>query len=76
MNRWAPFSSRGYGDVARAEAPVTLRGYLLCVFAAFGGMLFGFDSGYVSGILGMDYFKQQFGREFWVPAVHTISDHI
>ena len=23
--------------LARVEAPVTLRGYLLCVFAAFGG---------------------------------------
>jgi hypothetical protein len=23
--------------IARVEAPVTLRGYLLCVFAAFGG---------------------------------------
>ncbi|XP_014561387.1 hypothetical protein COCVIDRAFT_33734 [Bipolaris victoriae FI3] len=45
----------------RVEAPVTLRGYLLCVFAAFGGILFGYDSGYINGVLGMSFFKQQFG---------------
>lgn len=33
--------------VDRVEAPVTMRGYLLCVFAAFGGILFGYDSGYI-----------------------------
>ena len=43
------------------EAPVTLKGYLLCVFAAFGGILFGYDSGYISGVLAMDYFKHTFG---------------
>lgn len=45
----------------RVEASVTLRGYLLCVFAAFGGILFGCDSGCINGVLGMLYFKQQFG---------------
>jgi sugar porter (SP) family MFS transporter len=50
------------GDVSRIEAPVTVRGYFLCVFAAFGGMLFGFDSGYISGVLAMNYFKYQFGH--------------
>ncbi|EMD63684.1 hypothetical protein COCSADRAFT_161071 [Bipolaris sorokiniana ND90Pr] len=45
----------------RVEAPVTLRGYLLCVFAAFGSILFGYDSGCINGVLGMLYFKQQFG---------------
>lgn len=47
----------------RAEAPVTMRGYALCVFAAFGGILFGYDSGYISGVLAMNYFKQEFGSE-------------
>lgn len=47
--------------VARVEAPVTLKAYLLCAFAAFGGILFGYDSGYISGVLGMNYFKYQFG---------------
>lgn len=40
MPRWAPSAAHRGGD-ARVEAPVTLRGYLLCVFAAFGGILFG-----------------------------------
>ena len=49
------------GDVSRVEAPVTVRGYFLCAFAAFGGILFGYDSGYISGVLDMDFFKYQFG---------------
>jgi hypothetical protein len=38
-----------------------VRGYLLCVFAAFGGILFGYDSGYINGVLAMNFFKQEFG---------------
>jgi len=53
--------THGDGAHDRIEAPVTLRGYLLCVFAAFGGILFGYDSGYINGVLGMNFFKQQFG---------------
>ncbi|WVQ98859.1 hypothetical protein IAU59_005990 [Kwoniella sp. CBS 9459] len=40
----------------RVEAPVTVKAYLLCVFASFGGVFFGYDSGYMNGVLGMDYF--------------------
>ncbi|KAJ6263067.1 hypothetical protein Dda_1626 [Drechslerella dactyloides] len=47
--------------ISRVEAPVTVRAYLLCAFAAFGGILFGYDSGYISGVLGMAYFKREFG---------------
>lgn len=50
------------GDVARIEAPVTVRGYMLCGFAAFGGILFGYDSGYINGVLGMAFFKKTFGH--------------
>ncbi|KAH6643803.1 MFS monosaccharide transporter-like protein [Boeremia exigua] len=60
MRGRARSANRG-GGVDRVEAPVTLRGYLLCVFAAFGGILFGYDSGYISGVLAMNAFKQQFG---------------
>lgn len=43
-------------DVNRIEAPVTLKAYLMCAFASFGGIFFGFDSGYISGVMGMKYF--------------------
>jgi sugar porter (SP) family MFS transporter len=42
-------------DVNRIEAPVTLKAYMMCAFAAFGGIFFGYDSGYINGVLGMDY---------------------
>ncbi|KAF1835653.1 general substrate transporter [Decorospora gaudefroyi] len=60
MARWASSTAKG-GTRDRVEAPVTVRGYLLCVFAAFGGILFGYDSGYINGVLAMNFFKQEFG---------------
>lgn len=63
MAPWAPSASSRGGALARVEAPITLRGYLMCVFAAFGGILFGYDSGYISGVLGMNFFKQEFGSK-------------
>ncbi|KAE9975136.1 hypothetical protein BLS_002741 [Venturia inaequalis] len=42
-------------DVSRVEAPVTFKAYMMCAFASFGGIFFGYDSGYISGVLGMDY---------------------
>ncbi|KAK9241721.1 general substrate transporter [Lipomyces tetrasporus] len=42
-------------DVTRVEAPVTFKAYLMCAFAAFGGIFFGYDSGYISGVMGMNY---------------------
>lgn len=41
-------------NAQRVEAPVTVKAYLLCVFASFGGIFFGYDSGYMGGVLGMD----------------------
>jgi len=43
-------------DTGRIEAPVTLKAYMMCAFAAFGGIFFGYDSGYINGVLGMKYF--------------------
>ncbi|KAK2735927.1 hypothetical protein FQN57_001067 [Myotisia sp. PD_48] len=51
----------GTSDVNLVEAPVTIRAYLLCAFASFGGILFGYDSGYINGVLGMPYVKEHFG---------------
>ncbi|PWY83410.1 putative MFS monosaccharide transporter [Aspergillus heteromorphus CBS 117.55] len=52
--------AEGTVDVLRVEAPVTIKTYLMCAFAAFGGIFFGFDSGYISGVLGMRYFIETF----------------
>lgn len=49
----------GSADVNRVEAPVTLKAYMMCAFAAFGGIFFGYDSGYISGVMGMKYFIHQ-----------------
>jgi sugar porter (SP) family MFS transporter len=43
-------------NLDRIEAPVTWRAYAMCVFASFGGMFFGYDSGYIGGVQGMKYF--------------------
>lgn len=34
----------------------------MCAFAAFAGMLFGYDSGYISSVLGMKEFKLDYGH--------------
>lgn len=46
----------------RIEAPVTFKAYVMCAFAAFAGVLFGYDSGYISSVLGMNEFKKQYGH--------------
>jgi MFS family permease len=58
-------------DTERIEAPVTMKAYLMCVFAAFGGFFFGYDSGYISGVLGMDYFIHKFEHLPYPPATPT-----
>ncbi|KAI4603253.1 hypothetical protein KJ359_006046 [Pestalotiopsis sp. 9143b] len=47
---------QGTTDVARTEAPVTIKAYLICAFAAFGGIFFGYDTGWMSGVMAMPYF--------------------
>lgn len=49
-------TSPGGVDAVRVEAPVTFKTYLMCAFAAFGGIFFGFDSGYINGVLNMNAF--------------------
>ncbi|OAL32662.1 hypothetical protein AYO20_07820 [Fonsecaea nubica] len=43
-------------DVNRIEAPVTWKAYLICAFASFGGIFFGYDSGYINGVNGVELF--------------------
>lgn len=55
----------GTTDINRIEAPVTVRAYLIVAFAAFGGIFFGYDTGWMGGVLGMDYFIHQYtGAEY------------
>lgn len=55
----------GTTDVGRVEAPVTFRAYLIVAFAAFGGIFFGYDTGWMGGVLAMPYFiKQYTGLEY------------
>jgi len=56
----APDDIAATADIERVEAPTTWKSYLMCVFAAFGGVFFGFDSGYISGVLAMPYFIHLF----------------
>jgi len=50
----------GTANVDRIEAPVTVKAYLICAFAAFGGIFFGYDTGWMSGVLAMPYFITQY----------------
>ncbi|KAF2211859.1 hypothetical protein CERZMDRAFT_68117 [Cercospora zeae-maydis SCOH1-5] len=43
-------------DVNRIEAPVTFKAYLICAFASFGGIFFGYDSGYINGVTASTVF--------------------
>lgn len=56
----APIVITGTTDTARVEAPVTVKAYMICAFAALGGIFFGYDTGYMSGVLGMKYFIRQY----------------
>lgn len=49
-----------------ARAPITWKVICLCAYASFGGILFGYDSGYINGVLGMKQFKLDFGHAGWV----------
>lgn len=70
----------GTTDVNRVEAPVTVRAYLIVAFAAFGGIFFGYDTGWMGGVLNMDYFiKQYTGQEYpdlVYPGLSAKSDEI
>ena len=51
----------GTVELDETEAPVTKRSYFLCGFASIGGILYGYDSGYINAVLAQAYFKKHFG---------------
>ena len=55
-----PVIMTGPVTLDRIEAPVTLKAYLMCAFAAFAGIFYGFDTGYINGTMAMSYFIHQF----------------
>ncbi|KAI9148316.1 substrate transporter [Paramyrothecium foliicola] len=66
---------QGTADVSRIEAPVTFKAYLLCAFAAFGGVFFGYDIGWMGGVLGMPYFISMYtGMEYDWEAGKPVDD--
>ncbi|RCI16786.1 hypothetical protein L249_2547 [Ophiocordyceps polyrhachis-furcata BCC 54312] len=58
-------------DVQQAEAPVTWKAYVLCAFASFGGIFFGYDSGYINGVLG----SKVFVHALMGPGVDKVSEN-
>ncbi|KAK3182351.1 hypothetical protein K4F52_006354 [Lecanicillium sp. MT-2017a] len=54
------FPVHGTADLSRVESPVSAKAYLICAFAAFGGIFFGYDIGWMSGVLGMPYFVSMY----------------
>lgn len=56
----APVVITGTTDTSRLEAPITLKAYMICAFAAFGGIFFGYDTGWMGGVLAMPYFINQY----------------
>jgi len=61
-------------DVDRIEAPVTWKAYLMCAFAAFGGIFFGYDSGWVNGVLAMPYVIHRFADLPYPPENPTAAE--
>jgi len=42
-------------DINRIEAPINMKAYLMCAFASFGGIFFGYDSGWINSVLSTNY---------------------
>lgn len=42
-------------DINRIEAPITMKAYLMCAFASFGGIFFGYDSGWINSVLATNF---------------------
>lgn len=48
------------------DSPVptlTLHSFIMGVFVSMGGFIFGYDTGQISGFLGMDQFQRRFGQK-------------
>jgi sugar porter (SP) family MFS transporter len=64
----------GTADTSRIEAPVTMKAYLMCAFAAFGGIFFGYDTGWMGGVMGMKYFIRLYTSIPYPPTGDSAED--
>ena len=55
---------RKYIDVGEKKAGSTTMGIFVGLFAAFGGVLYGYDTGTISGIMGMKYVTERFPEDW------------
>ena len=58
-------------DLGRVEAPMTTKAYLMCAFASFGGIFFGYDIGYISSVMAMPFFIHTFTGMPYPPAANS-----
>ncbi|KAJ7060181.1 general substrate transporter [Mycena amicta] len=65
----------GTTDTSRIEAPVTMKTYFMCVFAAFGGIFFGYDTGWMGGVLGMPFFINMYTHKDY-PSLPITAKHL
>jgi SP family sugar:H+ symporter-like MFS transporter len=65
---------RATADTGLIEAPITVKAYLMCAFAAFGGIFFGFDSGYINGVLDTAYAIHTYTGKAYPPTGNSAAD--
>jgi SP family sugar:H+ symporter-like MFS transporter len=66
-------------NVAQDEPKVSWKTLFICLYPCFGGILFGYDSGYINGCLNIDQFKHDYGTpghavEVAAPGGYLYSD--
>lgn len=62
-------------DVNRTEAPVTMKAYLMCAFASFGGIFFGYDNGYIGNVFSMPAFSKGYPAKVYLRPLTSSPVH-